>query len=121
MSVDDPQAPSQQLLPHPGSCDDGAAATVVLEKVPDSTQGADDPPNELQLVLRQLREVTEKVEQLTRAVQTRDMIGQAKGILMERHRITGEQAFVLLVSTSSRSNRKLSAVAAHLTSTGILE
>lgn len=121
MSTDDHQAPPQQFLPHSGSSDDGVTATVVLEKGLDPTRGADDPPNELQLVLRQLREVTEKVEQLTRAVQTRDMIGQAKGILMERHRITGDQAFALLVSTSSRSNRKLSAVAAHLTSTGTLE
>jgi AmiR/NasT family two-component response regulator len=66
-------------------------------------------------------EVTEKVGQLTQAVQSRDVIGQAKGILMERYRLTSEQAFELLVATSTASNSKLIAVAAHLTATGALE
>lgn len=76
---------------------------------------------DLRLVAQQLTEVTEKVEHLTRAVQSRDLIGQAKGILMERYGITSEQAFQLLVVASSTSNSKLAAVAAHLTDTGVLE
>ncbi|MCZ2827544.1 GAF and ANTAR domain-containing protein [Modestobacter sp. VKM Ac-2986] len=50
----------------------------------------------------------------------RDLIGQAKGILMERHRLTAVQAFDLLVRTSSLTNRKLRDVADELTSTGHL-
>ena len=50
----------------------------------------------------------------------RDLIGQAKGILMERYRLTAVQAFDLLVRTSSLTNRKLRDVADELTSTGSL-
>ena len=50
----------------------------------------------------------------------RDLIGQAKGILMERYRLTAVQAFDLLVRTSSLTNRKLRDVADELTSTGHL-
>ena len=42
----------------------------------------------------------QKIEQLERAVDSRDVIGQAKGILMERYKITADQAFRLLVSAS---------------------
>ena len=41
----------------------------------------------------------------------RDVIGQAKGILMERHKINADQAFALLVRQSQASNRRLAAVA----------
>lgn len=54
------------------------------------------------------------------AVAMRDLIGQAKGILMERHRITADEAFVLLTRASQRTNAKVSAVAQHLTETGEL-
>ena len=50
----------------------------------------------------------------------RDAIGQAKGILMERYRITSGQAFELLVRSSSVTNRKLHDVADELASTGLL-
>jgi GAF domain-containing protein len=50
----------------------------------------------------------------------RDLIGQAKGILMERHKLTAAQAFDLLVRTSSLTNRKLRDLADELTSTGHL-
>ncbi|MDN5751233.1 MAG: GAF and ANTAR domain-containing protein [Pseudonocardia sp.] len=58
--------------------------------------------------------------QLSLAVATRDLIGQAKGILMERHRLTGDQAFELLVRASQRGNMKLRDVAEQLTSSGEL-
>ncbi|KAA9149221.1 GAF and ANTAR domain-containing protein [Amycolatopsis acidicola] len=54
---------------------------------------------------------SQRQEQLRNALQTRDTISMAKGILMERHRITDEQAFSLLVSASQRSNRKLHDIA----------
>lgn len=57
---------------------------------------------------------------LTRAITTRDLIGQAKGILMERHRLTGDQAFALLVRASQRTNTKLVDVAEYLVHSGEL-
>ena len=41
------------------------------------------------------------------ALSSRDIIGQAKGILMHREKLTGLQAFNLMVRTSQRSNIKL--------------
>ena len=41
------------------------------------------------------------------ALNSRDTIGMAKGILMQRERITDVQAFNLLVSTSQNANIKL--------------
>jgi GAF domain-containing protein len=59
-------------------------------------------------------------EHLRRAVDSRDLIGQAKGILMERHRLTAAQAFPVLARTSSHTNRKLFDLAEELTTTGVL-
>jgi GAF domain-containing protein len=59
-----------------------------------------------------------KVEQLGEALATRDLIGQAKGILIERYKITGEQAFTILNQSSSMTNMKLRDVAEHLVLTG---
>ncbi|MFF5051666.1 GAF and ANTAR domain-containing protein [Micromonospora sp. NPDC000663] len=59
--------------------------------------------------------------QLSRAVLLRDRIGQAKGILMERHHLTEEQAFALLARVSQNTNVKLAEVARNLTETGDLE
>lgn len=59
-----------------------------------------------------------EIAQLTQALDTRDLIGQAKGILMERFKITSQQAFLVLTKASSESNIKLRDVAEHLTSSG---
>ena len=59
-------------------------------------------------------------ERLRTAIASRDLIGQAKGILMERFRITADQAFRVLVGASSRTNRRLADIAAELCSTGEL-
>ena len=53
-----------------------------------------------------------EIEQLREALTTRDLIGQAKGILMERHRVSADGAFQLLVEISQRDNLKLREVAA---------
>jgi len=58
--------------------------------------------------------------QMREAMSTRDLIGQAKGILMERYKLTGEQAFLLLVRASQTSNRKLHDIAQELTLSGEL-
>lgn len=52
------------------------------------------------------------------ALATREMIGQAQGILMERERITGDQAFDLLRQASQHLNIKLREVAETLIETG---
>ncbi|MHA7284295.1 GAF and ANTAR domain-containing protein [Arthrobacter sp. TMS2-4] len=62
----------------------------------------------------------EKTRQLHEAMDSRDVIGQAKGILMERHKITGEQAFIVLSMASQRAHMKLWTVADHLISSGEL-
>jgi transcriptional regulator with GAF, ATPase, and Fis domain len=62
-----------------------------------------------------------KQQQLVAALSTRDLIGQAKGILMERHRLTADQAFNVLVHASQRTNLKLAEIARTLTETGTLQ
>ncbi len=57
---------------------------------------------------------------LRAALSSRDLIGQAKGILMERYRVTADQAFAMLVRASSRTNRKVTDLADELCSTGHL-
>jgi len=49
--------------------------------------------------------------QLNEALASRDIIGQAKGILMGRENITAQQAFTMLVRASQQANLKLNAVA----------
>ena len=50
-------------------------------------------------------------EQFDVAVASRDIIGQAKGILMHRDNLTGLQAFALLTRASQKTNVKLIEVA----------
>lgn len=52
-----------------------------------------------------------EVAQLREALQSRDVIGQAKGILMERRKITPDEAFDVLRSASQTLNVKLAQVA----------
>ena len=67
------------------------------------------------------REAFEQLgRQLHEALSSRDVIGQAKGILMERLRITPEDAFDTLRRSSQRLNVKLREVAEKLTETGEL-
>ena len=58
---------------------------------------------------------------LHEALGSRDVIGQAKGILMERLRLTPEEAFDVLRRSSQRLNVKLREVAAALAETGELQ
>jgi GAF domain-containing protein len=57
-------------------------------------------------------------ENLRSALGTRTLIGQAQGILMERLRITPDQAFGVLSRLSQQSNVKLREVARRLVETG---
>jgi GAF domain-containing protein len=54
------------------------------------------------------------------ALESRAVIDQAKGILMERRRLTADQSFRLLVEVSSRTNTKVRDVAERLVLTGEL-
>jgi hypothetical protein len=56
-----------------------------------------------------------QVNHLQRAVDSRDLIGQAKGILMERFGVGDEAAFQMMVKSSQDTNLKLTAVAQWLT------
>jgi hypothetical protein len=59
-----------------------------------------------------------KAAQLHAALATREMIGQAQGILMERERISADQAFDILRRASQHLNLKLRVVAQSLVDTG---
>jgi AmiR/NasT family two-component response regulator len=58
---------------------------------------------------------SEQAAHLQRAFDSRDVIGQAKGILMERFTVDDPQAFTMLVSSSQDTNMKLVDVARFLT------
>ena len=60
----------------------------------------------------------ERSVNLRTALRSRELIGQAQGILMERERITADQAFDVLRRASQHLNIKLSAVAETLIETG---
>jgi len=60
----------------------------------------------------------ERIDQLTEAMATRNVIGQAQGILMERNKFTAGQAFDRLRTASMNLNRKLRDVAKDLSETG---
>src|SRR3712207_7975 len=57
-------------------------------------------------------------QHLRAAMATRNLIGQAQGILMERYKVTAEQAFAVLSRVSQQSNVKLRDVAQLLVDTG---
>jgi GAF domain-containing protein len=88
-----------------------------------STVGAmDDEAEELARVLAAHAAVAlagaEHESNLRRGIDSRDLIGQAKGILMERHKITANQAFGVLARASQELNRKLLDVAVEVTEIG---
>lgn len=55
-----------------------------------------------------------KQQQLEEAVQSRDIIGQAKGILMAREQVTADEAFDMLRRGSQRLNIKLRELAGRI-------
>lgn len=60
----------------------------------------------------------QEVTHLHRALATRDVIGQAKGMLMERFGVDADVAFEMLTSSSQTTNLKLVDVARWLTQQG---
>jgi AmiR/NasT family two-component response regulator len=65
-------------------------------------------------------EVDRREAALHRGLSSRDIIGQAKCILMERQRLSAGDAFDLLRRVSQRLNRRLTDVAQQLAETGAL-
>ena len=59
----------------------------------------------------------ELIDQLNEALESRDVIGQAKGIVMEREACGPDRAFEILRSTSQRRNLKLRDVATQIVGT----
>ena len=60
-------------------------------------------------------------ERMDRALHNRDLIGQAKGILMARHAIGADAAFEMLRTHSQRTNSKLLDVVERVVETGALD
>jgi hypothetical protein len=71
-------------------------------------QTSDDPVGAEQCRITQLEQ---QVEGLTRALQNRDTIGQAKGILLSHYAMGPDEAFALLVRLSQHTNTKLAEIA----------
>jgi GAF domain-containing protein len=62
----------------------------------------------------------EREANLRQALASREAIGQAIGILIERHKLTASQAFDLMVHISQRTHVRLREIAEELVRTGIL-
>jgi GAF domain-containing protein len=60
------------------------------------------------------------VDSLVQAIASRTVIGQAQGILMERYRMTADEAFAALTRCSQDRNVKLVVLAQELSTTGRL-
>ncbi|HWC40287.1 MAG TPA: GAF and ANTAR domain-containing protein [Acidimicrobiales bacterium] len=67
---------------------------------------------------RAYQRVRDLVDSLSLALESRDVIGQAKGIIMERERCTAEQAFDILRSVSQSRHIKLRDLAQRVVDTG---
>lgn len=61
-----------------------------------------------------VEELTSEVRNLRRALESRAVIEQAKGILISQSRCSEDEAFELLRKASQRSNRKLHDIAVEL-------
>jgi GAF domain-containing protein len=62
----------------------------------------------------------QRADQMHDALGNRDVIGQAKGILMERHGVTADAAFGVLSRVSQAENMKLAEIAHRFVETGTL-
>jgi GAF domain-containing protein len=70
--------------------------------------------------MHEYQSARDQASNLEVALESRAVIDQAKGILMERHKLTADQAFQFLAQASMRTNRKLRTLAEHLVTTGEL-
>ncbi|THJ68799.1 ANTAR domain-containing protein [Arthrobacter echini] len=123
-SVDEAPVPDVTEVPDPPGADDRVSVLVLLDRAEAAADQAGPrraavaDRDELTATRALLEQQCRTILQLQQSVASRDIIGQAKGILMERHKISADTAFVLLQNQSSRRNRKLVEVAAELIHTG---
>ena len=96
-----------------GTTSDGAPA---LDPVVRLVEDAAVPVANLYLY----RSAVERAEQLQAALESRAVIDQAKGILMERFKITADRAFEVLARVSMERNVKVREVAQQFVDTGEL-
>ena len=129
----------QEVAAQPGgTIDVGRPRRPVTETVPQTTEWchevvpADDPttlsPSGDRLDvpasadgLADADDVADEVAGLRQALTTRNIIGQAQGILIERHGADAEGAFEILVRMSQQTHLKLHEVARRLVDTTIAE
>jgi GAF domain-containing protein len=64
------------------------------------------------------QEARDRADNLQTALESRAVIDQAKGILIERYKLTPDEAFQVLSRASMRENRKVRDLAEHLVRTG---
>jgi GAF domain-containing protein len=97
----------------------------IYRRTPDSWSQADIDAAEIMTSMgagyilhsNQARAQHDLSDQLQTALASRDLIGQAKGLLMAQHRVDAEEAFGMLRSLSQQTNIKLRDVAAKLIET----
>ncbi|SFT83882.1 ANTAR domain-containing protein, partial [Geodermatophilus amargosae] len=70
--------------------------------------------------LHAYRSARDMADNLQAALEYRAVIDQAKGVLIERYKITPDQAFQLLAQASMHANRKVRDIADELVHTGEL-
>src|SRR5207253_1916446 len=93
-------------------------ALTLYSAEPNAFQGVDLGLLELFATLAALALAdAQRADQLQSALASRDLLGQAKGILMERLRLDSGQAFDRLSRASQTTNTKVTAVAEHLVRT----
>jgi two-component system, response regulator / RNA-binding antiterminator len=95
LDTDDPLSPTAPTLSSGSGVT--AASAVALERA------------------EQLGVLREEVEQLRRAIVSRPVIDQARGVLMATHACTSDEAWTILRETSQHSNTKLRTVAEAVT------
>lgn len=66
-----------------------------------------------------VQETTKRVANLQLAMESHRLVGQATGVLVERHRITPTEAFEMLRQASQHRNVKIRELAAQLVETGL--
>ena len=104
-----PQPPQLSQLPQlPQLCDPSVVVASVVGQRP--RPGGGGAPVDLAV----------QVGQLAEGMAARTVIGQAQGMLIERHTVTADGAFQMLVRASQDTNRKLRDIAADLVRTGDL-
>ena len=65
--------------------------------------------------IAELRAAAAEIETLKAALATRDVIGQAKGVLVATLGCSPDKAFALLVQQSQHENRKVSEISSEIT------